>query len=256
MYCTVLTGDLYGQRIFDSLSFIPCELPEDRAGFLGLASFLRANPSNLIMSNNNYKRSKLALYLAQGVLLNEATNGPEGDVADGPGIAYPDCAPTTDMRVDPDGQQYGTAIVPLQGPTCASCHSTHNGPMSVAFRRFDAKGQSYTFEAIDRVNGGNLNGNNRDFLKELINENESCWSYDSVTPPRSYSGVPGLGRLIAESGTLGHALGLQIPRHLGNVPPDDNMKATIAKTYYDTDQTLDSAIRGFLMSDSFGCAQQ
>ncbi len=254
IYCTKATGDLYGRRVFDSNFFVPCTLPEDRAGFLGLASFLRATPSNFVMSNNNYKRVKVALYLSQGILLNEATNGPTGDVNAGPGIPYPDCAPNTDMRQDVNGQTFGTGAISLQGPTCASCHSTHNGPLSVAFRHFDEKGGTYTYESIAAIN--DKNGSNTDFLTALVNEDESCWSYDSASPPRSFRGVPGLARLITESDTLGHALGVQIPRHLANIPADANMRASIAKAYYEGDGTLTSAVRGFLLSDSYSCAQK
>ena len=128
--------------------------------------------------------------------------------------------------------------------------------MSVAFRRFNQYGERYTFEEIDRLDNDERHRFGPEYLKKLLNENESCWSFDKVSPPRQYVGQPGLSRLIAESNTLGKALGNQIPQMLGNIEPDANMIASVEKSYYDGGETLLSAMRGFFLSDSFQCAEK
>jgi hypothetical protein len=255
IFCTKYTAKIYGVPEFEASAFMSCQLPDDRAGFLGLASVLRANPSSIASTNNNYHRVALAVYLSTGVKLLAATNGPTGE---GLGIPLPACVPSTDTRVTTEGLIYGTASVPAAGAVCASCHSRFNGPLSVAFRRFQADGSTYTFEAIDQLNDGTVVtplGTTKDELKFLLNETDSCWSFDGgITPPRNFAGVPGLGRLIAESGELGQALGIQIPQMMGNIEGDPNMSSTINKFYQDEGETLRSAIKGYLLSDSFQCA--
>lgn len=224
IFCTKETARIYGFPVLEDSGFVACRLPEDRAGFLGLASVLRAIPSDFVSVNNNYKRVAFALYLAQGFKLLAAT---DADPGVGPGQSMLACMPTTDLRLDPDGLAFGSAQVPLQGATCASCHSPHNGPLSIAFRRFKADGTTFKIEDLNELRGDERNGASVDLLKRLLNEPQSCWSFDKVTPPRKFSGVPGLGRLIAESDTLGKALGIQVPQMLGNTEPDPSMTAHI-----------------------------
>src|SRR5690606_25475981 len=134
------------------------------------ASVLRANPSSMVSENNNYHRVAFAMYLAQGFKLLSATNGPTGD--DGLGIPMPACAPISDMRVAQSGLVYGTGSVPAVGPTCASCHSRYNGPLSVAFRRFKADGSSWTFRDVDEIDNNLVTtlGTTKDQIKYLLNE--------------------------------------------------------------------------------------
>jgi len=251
VFCTKETAKVYGVAEFESSAFISCQLPEDRAGFLGLASVLRANPSSMVSENNNYHRVALAVYLAVGIKLLSATNGPTGD---GLGIPLPACVPATDTRVTSSGLIYGTASVPAAGSVCASCHSRYNGPLSVAFRRFKPDGSTFSIEDINQVNNAAALGTSNAQLRVLLNETESCWSFDGIAPARRFSGVPGLGELIADAGTLGTALGVQIPQMLGNVEPDPNMSSTIRKYFQDGGETLSAALEGYLLSDSFQCA--
>ncbi len=252
VYCTKETAKIYEFPVLEESGFVACKLPEDRAGFLGLASVLRAVPSDFVSVNNNYKRVAFALYLAQGFKLLAATNGDSGE---GPGAPMPSCMPATDLRKDPDGLAFGSAQVQLQGSTCASCHSPYNGPMSIAFRRFKEDGTTFKFEDIDSIGNGERNGASVELLKKLVNESNSCWSFDKLTPPRKFNGQPGLGRLIAESGTLGKALGVQVPQMLGNVQPDPSMIAYIERTYNAKGETLLAAMEGFFLSESFQCAE-
>lgn len=252
-YCTPETAALYGIPAPSSSGFEECEMPDDRAGFLGLASVLRSHPSSMFQSNNNYHRVAFTLYLALGVKLLDSTDGPSGEEK---GLTLADCVPKTDMRVMADGLIYGTAAIPANGGSCASCHVPHNGPLSVAFRRFDQNGRSFSFDDIDRTSENTFRqlGMTRGSAKYLLNELDSCWAPNGEAVPKKFRGVPGLGRIIAESGTLGTALSIQVPQNLGNVNPDANMKATIRKTFEEGEGTLKEAIKGFFMSDSYQCA--
>ena len=251
IFCTEETSLLYDFTIVDTVGFTSCEMPEDRAGFLGLASVLRAIPSDFISVNNNYKRVSFALYLAKGMKLLAKTNGPKGE---GPGLPLPECVPLTDMRQTPDGLSFGTARIPIEGSVCASCHSPYNGPMSVAFRRFKEDGSRYTLEDIERINRNQLNGASVDLLQNLLNETQSCWSADGKTPPRKFNGLPGLARLIVESDTLGKALGIQVPQLLGNREPVPNISSSVEYYYEESGQMLTGAFKGYLMSDTFQCS--
>jgi hypothetical protein len=254
IYCTKATAPLYNVAGNESSAFLSCQLPSNRAGFLGLASVLRANPSSHATENNNYHRVAFSVYLSSGIILFAATDGPKGT---GIGIPLPACVPSTDVRRTVGGA-YGTASVPAVGADCASCHSRYNGPLSVAFRNFNEFGQTWRLEDFDDQNlfsNARITelGTTRAELKVLLNETQSCWSKDGVAPPRTFDGVPGLGRLIAESGLLGQALGVQLPEAMGNQVSDPNMSSTIKSSFNKNGQTLTSAIRGYLLSDSFQC---
>jgi hypothetical protein len=160
------------------------------------------------------------------------------------------------MRRDPEGLAFGTALVPTEGSVCASCHSPYNAPVSIAFRRFNEFGERFTFEEIDRLNDQMRHGYSPDFLKKLLNESQSCWSHDKVSPARRYNGQPGLATLIAESGTLGKALGTQIPQMLSNIEPDANTIASIERSFNERGETLTAALRGYFLSDTFQCAEK
>lgn len=254
IFCTKNTAPIYEVTELESGAFVPCKLPSNRAGFLGLASVLRANSSSFASTNNNYHRVAFALYLAQGFKLLQATNGAKGE---GRGMTMPMCAATSDMRKDEGGLIYGSAAVPMAGPVCASCHARYNGPLAVAFRHFAPDGRTYSIEDIQKLNDNDVRklGTSKGELISLLNETKSCWSADGISPPRDFAGVPGFGRLIAESGTLGKALGVQVPALLGNESaPDANMTSSIAVTFAKEGETLKAAFKGYLMSDSFQCA--
>jgi hypothetical protein len=167
----------------------------------------------------------------------------------------PRCVPTTDMRVNPTGLVYGTASIPIQGAVCASCHSRYNGPISVAFRRFDTKGRTWSVDDIERLNDTMREGASPELLKNLVNESRSCWSVDGISPAQEFNGLPGFARILADSKTLGGALGVQIPKHLDNREPTANASASIQKSYYANGETLQAAIKGYLLSDTFGCSE-
>jgi len=256
IYCTKSTASLYQVAGIESGSFMSCTLPQNRAGILGLASVLRANPSTMAGPNNNYHRVAFSVYLSTGVVLFEATDGPIGE--EGIGMPLPACVPSTDVRRNATGGAYGTASVPSVGPICASCHSRYNGPLSVAFRNFNEFGETYRLEDFDNQTlfpDALLTtlGTSRAELKVLVNETNSCWSKDGVAPARTFDGVAGYGRLITESGLLGQALGVQIPEAMGNQVSDPNMSSTIRKYFNENGETLSAALKGYLISDSFQC---
>lgn len=253
IYCTPATANVYGISATSDNGFEECELPDHRAGFLGMASVLRAQPSSMFTTNNNRHRVAFALYLAQGFKLLDNTNGPRGGQK---GITMADCVPKTDLRIMESGTVYGTAAVPTVDGSCASCHSKQLAPLEIAFRRFDERGRDYTFDRVEGTQESFFRdiGSSRGQAKYLLNELTSCWSSDGVRRPEVFTGVPGLGRLIADSGTLGKALGVQIPQNLGNITPDANMKATIQKHFEDGEETLKDAVKGFFLSKSFQCA--
>lgn len=253
--CTKKTAEIYEYPELESSSFVNgCKLPQNRRGFLGLASTLRAVPSTFASTNNNYARVAFAVYLTQGFRLFDATNGPTGEK--GLGIPLADCVPTTDFRVDRNGLVYGTASVPAVGATCASCHSKYNAPLSIAFRHFDEFGRTYTFDGLDRIrNDLNAINTSVEMAKVLLNESQSCWSVDGISPPRKFNGIPGLARLIGDNpDMLGDALGVQLAQNLGNENPNPNISSTVKKYYMEGDQMLQSAIAGYLISESFQCA--
>ena len=252
IYCTKETAPLYDFPLYEGNGFSRCTLPDNRAGFLGLASVLRAVPSDFVSVNNNYKRVAFALYLAQGVRLLAATNGPRGE---GPGDPLAPCVPVTDIRQDPGGLSYGTAMVPMEGATCASCHSPHNGPLSVAFRHFREDGSTFTIRNLEELNNEERHGQPPELLTEILNESESCWAPTPGIPPRPFAGQPGLSRLIVQSGTLATALSVQIAASLGNLESTIEMSQSIRQSYETGGQTLQSAIRGYFLSQTFQCAQ-
>jgi hypothetical protein len=253
VFCTQRTAALYDYPVYDVQGFVSCQLPPERAGFLGLASVLTSTSSAFYLTNNNYKRAALALFLATGKKLEADTNG---DAGEGPGKPLAACVPTTDMRIDQGGLVYGSAAIPLQGANCSTCHSTHLGPVSVAFRRFGPKGELLDFAAIDRLNPSETQGHAQDYLKVILREQDTCWSPDPELPPLRLSGIPGLGRVIARSPNLWRALGRQIPPNLANVEADGNMITTIGKHYLEGGETLLAAIKGFLVSDSYQCEER
>jgi hypothetical protein len=265
-FCTDTTAQLYNLSVVKSNGFISCTLPEDRAGFMGLVSVLRAtspkdDPTALFMVNNNYQRVAALLYFEEGMQLLANTNGPKGDAK---GEPMPECVPTTDQRRAPGGLIFGSAAVPLAGATCAGCHSKYNGPLSIGFRSFDEFGASLTMEELTRIsrnNDRNTTRTSESLLKNLLAEQNSCWSVDGVSAPAAFYGLggskanklPGLADLVAKSPKFGQALGDQVPRLLANVTPDDNARASIAASFYLNGRTLKAAFRGFLTSESYKC---
>jgi hypothetical protein len=163
-----------------------------------------------------------------------------------------ECVPTTDMRADAAGKIFGTASVPLSGATCSGCHSPYNGPLSIPFRRFGEKGELLDLASMDRLQNDKTQGVDRDLLKTILAEQNSCWSPDG-SEPIPFEGLAGLGNVLENSPTFGQALGVQIPQLLANVAPDENMTASIAVSYYKGGQTLSSAFQGFFTSESYKC---
>jgi hypothetical protein len=254
IFCTQNTANLYGTSRIGAQGFVSCTLPPERSGFLSLVSVLRAtsttqNPQAFYLSNNNYHRVKAMLYFVKGIQLEAATNGPKGT---GDIVPMAECVPTTDMRADAAGKIFGTASVPLSGSTCAGCHSPYNGPLSIPFRRFGEKGETLDFNSLDKLPGDKTQGVDRDFLKTILAEQNSCWSPDG-NEPIPFEGLVGLGNILENSPTFGQALGIQIPQLLANIPPDENTTTSIANRYYKGGQTLLSAFEGFFTSDSYKC---
>lgn len=252
IYCTVRTARLYNYPVFDVEGFVSCRLPEERAGLLGLASVLRASPSAFYSTNNNYHRVSLTMYLAQGMELLANTNGQQG----GRGLPLAPCVPVTDQRVADSGLVFGSAAIPLQGSLCASCHSPYLAPLSVGFRLFDRDGSTLSLEALGRLDGDETLGVSRDQLKLILGEQQSCWSNDGVSPPERFEGQPGIGRLVAASPTLGRALGIQIPQNLANMrAPTDEMMLSVERHFNEGGETLDAALKGFFLSETYRCAE-
>jgi hypothetical protein len=258
VYCTERTAKLYDYPVFNTEGYVTCKLPEERSGFLGLVSVLRAtspenNPQAFYRTNNNYHRVAATLYFVKGIQLAAATNGPKGE---GRPLPMADCVPTTDMRKSKDGLIFGTASVPLAGQACSGCHSNYNGPLSVAFRRFGTKGEILNLEDIPRIRGDEKAGISDNYLKAILAEQHSCWSAEDGAPPIPFVGLAGLADVVAESSTLGYALGIQIPTLLANVTPDPNMTGSIESSYKSGGETLSSAFRGFFLSESYKCAEK
>jgi hypothetical protein len=254
-YCTEATAKLYDYPLRDTAGFVACQLPPERAGFLGLVSVLRStnlanNPQAFYRTNNNYHRVSAAIYFATGVQLQQNTNGSPGT---GRGTPMPACAPTTDMRVAKGGLVFGTAAIPLKGPACASCHSPNMGPLSVAFRRFGPMGELLKLEDADKFAGVDTNATRTSDLKAILAEDGSCWSPDGKSPPSAFHGLAGLGKVISESRTLGRALGVQIPQHLSNTAATDAMIDAIEKSYWARGETLQAALRGYFLSEPYLC---
>ncbi len=258
-YCNERTASLYGLTRLNAPSFVECKLPPERAGFLGLVSVLRASsqvgaPQAFYLDSNNYGRVKNYLYWVKGMKLAANTAGPKGNAKI---IHMASCVPTTDMRVKmvngEPGLIYGTASVPLAGSSCSGCHSKYNGPLSIAFRRFNETGMLLDLPAIDRLNNEQRNGSSNDLLKRLLVEQSSCWSPDPEAPPQPFVGLVGLSDITSRSPTFGPALGIQIPDLLSNSSPDTNSSASIAKAYYENGQTLKAAFKGYFLSESYRC---
>lgn len=258
VYCSARTARLYDYPVFNTEGFVSCKLPPERAGLLGLVSTLRStslssNPQAFFRGNNNYHRVAVALYLIRGIQLQAATNGPTGD---GPLTPLASCVPATDMRKTKDGLIFGTAAIPLAGSVCSSCHSRFLAPLSVAFRRFGTKGEVLGLEDVDRIPDTETGGIPREHLKAILAEQHSCWAPEDGGVPQAFVGLPGFAKLAAGAPTLGHALAIQVPQHLANVTPDENMLQSIEASYNARGETLLAAFRGFFLSDSYQCARK
>lgn len=255
IYCTSRTGALYDYPLVDTTGFSSCTLPKDRAGLLSLVSFLRSTspadkPQGFYKTNNNYHRVASAIYVATGVQLLAATNGPKGD---GPGMPMAPCVPTTDVRASKGGTIFGTAAIPQVGATCAGCHSPNMGPLSIAFRKFGSQGELITRSTVSRYLDDEDNVTPTSEMIAIFNEDNSCWSPDGKSLPVPFNGLSGLGKVIADSNTLGKALGQQIPQHLSNIASDDNMAASIESSFNGRRKTLKDAMRGYFLSSSYRC---
>jgi hypothetical protein len=259
-FCNDTTAPLYGLNRLSSSSFVECTMPEERSGFMGMVSVLRAsspsaNPQAFYNTNNNYHRVAAYVYWTTGVILLQATNGPAGN---GELTHLNECVPTTDMRIKPAaggaaGLVFGSAAIPLSGSVCSGCHSKYHGPLSIAFRRFGEKGETIELEDIDKLPDAKRNTFDRSYLKEILAEQDSCWNPDGKAPPKPFVGIVGLSEVTSQSNKFGEALGIQVPQLMGNIASDDNMKTTIAKTYYEEGQTLKSAFKGYFLSNSYKC---
>ncbi len=254
VFCTKQTAPLYDYPAPAVSGFLSCQLPAARAGFLGLVSVLRVtspsnNPQAFYRPNNNYHRVAAAYYFASGVTLVSATNGPKGE---GKGLPLASCVPTSDVRKSAQGLVFGTAAIPLAGPVCATCHSPHMGPLSVAFRKFGPKGETLKPEAIDNLSEDNAGASNKE-LKALLAEDGSCWAARDGVPPAPFKGLSGLGEVMAANADFGTALGRQLPQHLANVQADEVTVQAIKKAFDEGGQTLAAALKGFLTSSRYTC---
>lgn len=252
IFCTARTGALYGiVTEITEPGFTGCQLPEDRAGFFGLISFLRAHPSGYYLVNNNYGRASQVAYLTQGIRL---TGDPFRDKGEPGGLPLPACVPRLDTRNDLTDEPFGTVAVAEYGSICAGCHSNFLGPLSVAFRRFGPKGQ--------RLEPADLPGipqtadavlTNMDLLGSLLSESQSCWAHAVGGEPQLFDGLAGMATLASTSPELGRALAQQIPEHLAEQLPNENSTWWVKKNYEAESKTLDNAVAGYLNSDSFKC---
>lgn len=254
-YCTENTAPLYDFPLKESPGFVSCKLPKERGGILSLLSFLLSTstpdkPQAFYLGNNNYHRVAVAVYIATGIELLANTNGPKGE---GRGIPMAPCAPADDMRTDKGGLIFGTAAVPLAGPVCATCHSTHMGPVSVAFRRFGTLGEVLKLEEFGRLVNDPNNITSLGDLKAILANQRSCWAPEPELPPSEFNGLAGFGKLIAHSAPLGRALGRQLPRHLSNRDSDDETVNAVYRSYESGGKTLKSAFRGYFLSKNFRC---
>ena len=269
IYCTAQTAKLYDSGLVgevDPQGFGPCRLPAERAGVMSLVSVLRASspatdPQAFYRRNNNYHRAAAALYWVSGV--QHAVGGFHDAPGDGPVTPPDSCVPTTDMRLDAAGQPFGTAAVSLAGATCSGCHSKSEGPLSIAFRRFGPNGEILSLPDVDALLQSDLGTSakgplpkNIDRLKAILAEQHSCWAAVDGQIPQLFVGMPGFAALAAKAPTLGHALGVQLPKHLLQVEGDPNMIASIEAAYAGGGETLMAALRGLLLSDSYRCARQ
>ena len=254
VFCTQNTAPLYDYPAPAVSGFMSCQLPSQRAGFLGLISVLRVtspsnNPQAFYRPNNNYHRVAAAYYFATGITLAASTNGPKGS---GKGRPLAACVPTSDVRKTASGLVFGTAAIPLEGSVCASCHATHMGPLSVAFRRFGPRGETLKPEFLDSVSITDAGAPVTE-LKALLAEDSSCWSANEDAPPTAFKGLAGLGAAIAANADLGTALGRQLPQHLANVQADEKTVVWVKKSFDERGETLQAALRGFLLSPRYTC---
>ena len=252
IFCTSRTAPLYRYPIDTSISgFVSCEMEQERAGLLGLVSVLRGFSSAFYMVNNNYHRVNIATYLAQGLQLAAKTDGPTGE---GRPLPLDPCVPQTDNRSF-NGLVFGAAGVPKAGAVCAGCHSVYQGPMSGAFLQFGDQGQILDLANVDQINNNDLNGSTRDELKDILRYGtKSCFRVNGPnTPPRDYTGLPGMGRIIAESTTLGRALAIQIQQNLMNRNPDEPATLATIAAYDAGGKTLKSALTGYFASEVYQC---
>ncbi len=265
IYCSERTAALYGIALSpealaarDGDGYTSCVLPPERAGFFGMISVLRAtspeaNPQAFYKQNNNYHRVGAALYAMRGVEMAPAVHAAAGE---GPGVPLDSCVPATDARVNADGIAYGTAAVPLQGPNCASCHARLHGPLSVAFRAFGPQGEILNAATLEALTAEERDATPVAHLQAILAERHSCWSVDDTRLPERFLGQAGFARLSATAPTYAEALGVQVPRHLGGVPADANMKTSIAASFTVGGESLSAAFRGFLLSESYRCASK
>lgn len=256
IYCSSRTAKLYGFPVDSNISgFVKCKMQDERAGLLGLVSVLRAFKSAFYVANSNRHRVSMALYLAQGLQLAAKTDGPTGD---GKPMPLAACVPEIDTRVSTSGLIFGTAAVPKAGAVCAGCHSKYLAPMEPAFLRFGMNGETLNLDDVDNLQNNMLEGIPKETLKDILAMGgNSCWAPDDpLGTPEYYTGLPGLARLIAGSKKLGQALAVQIQQNLVNRTPDDAATESIIDSYENGGKTLQSALRGYFLSDPYQCAKR
>ncbi len=254
IYCTSRTAALYNFPVDRNIQgFVPCKMPAERAGLLGMVSVLRGFKSAFYTTNNNRHRVTMALYLTRGMQLAAKTDGPTGEGRPAPLAA---CVPQVDNRISSSGLIFGTAAVPKAGTVCASCHSSYLAPLEAAFLRFDLDGKIMNVSDVDKLNNNLLEGISKDELKRiLVHGNDSCWSPDDPdAPPSNFTGLPGFGRLSAGSVGLGRALAIQIQQNLANRDASDEITQSITESYEAGGKTLGAALKGFFLSKEYQCA--
>ena len=240
--CTSETASFYNASLTGGTTQGTCPLPADRGGVFSLASFLKSNSSSFLEHSNNYNRAAKVVYAITGTEL--AGDAPRDIGLDVDPLAFPPSFLRPHQRLDNADRPMGTYSIPAAGQYCASCHKSHLGPLSVAFRQFGLQGELL---AINRLTGPYMEN-----YEEIFQEVRSCWSLQPDEPPQEFVGIRELGELLAKTSQLGVALSHQIPRTFGVDKPSprvqDEIKAAFAK-----EPTLLAALQGFLESQTQSC---
>ena len=130
--------------------------------------------------------------------------------------------------------------------------------MEPAFLRFGMKGEILQTTDVDRFKDNDIEGVNRQTLKDILTYGgKSCWSpNDPNDSPETYTGLPGLARLIASSKKLSYALAVQIQQNFANLDLDDATTAAIVDSYEKNGKSLQAALQGYLLSEPYQCAEK
>ena len=175
VFVSAATAPLYGApyngcAVPQGDDWTVCKMKAPRGTFFTTLSYLASKPSTYLVPNNNYGRVATMHFVVDGKVLEAATDGPKGDTVN----PLPTCLKTTDLRGELSGDNFaphGTAIIPLTGNVCQSCHvSKYLAAGSIAFRPFGLVGEEYQTTDIVPTNplvAELLDPNNPYVLKDL-----------------------------------------------------------------------------------------